>query len=830
MLKRTKALLLGLFVLVCGAQAVYAQGNFRVRVQMIHASPDPDLRVIDVYLWAVNPLNGQPAGLDTIRNFTYLTTDGFLNRVVPIPFGPVPASFNAKITLCPANSTGLIDSVKTFDLTVFENDTAHAVAYGELDQSLANPADGIGLAYFRNAKETASAGTVNSRIFHAGVDAPAVDIFANGTLQIADSLAYGNATAYLGEIPAASYTIQVRGAGSPNDVSRYTADLSGLGGQAIFIFASGYLDPTQNGNGALFGVYAVLPNGTVVKLPTTTAFGAQAVHSSADPAAALVDLYINGVKIDDVPYLGATPFSSIELPLVANNKVYVGVAPSTSTDVNDTIANFVFNVNDGDSLYLVANGVLTPADFDQTVNGGDIAFNIYPIAGATTVSGSQGVRIRPFHGITDAPAVEISAAAGALSITSGPIAYGESQAYTAPAAAAPGIDVRVFAGTTTIGNYTADLTGLNGKNILVIASGFYNSSTNKNADFGGLYAVLPNGTVAQLPSTSKASIQVVHNSADQNLGLVDAYLLDSKLDDLAFGDATAFTTFTLPFSTVSIPVGFADPNSTNVGQSIARLPLSLTDGDTAYAVVAGVSQPNNYDNTVNGIANIGLRFVKIDANPVAPSGQVTIKVFHGCTDAPAVDVYADANRVVNGAAYLASTPYLGPLPVANYTITVTPANNFAAAVDSFVADLPALNPGGNSILILATGFLDKSKNPQGSPAGKTFALNAVLPSGANVFLPKKTPASSVNEELVKQFSIFPNPAADALNVSLRGLQAGSLDVQIMDITGRTVLNHTAQVGAEANLSLDITSLPAGLYVVRAQQGAEVRTAQLVVVR
>ncbi|MFM8917899.1 MAG: T9SS type A sorting domain-containing protein, partial [Bacteroidota bacterium] len=56
-------------------------------------------------------------------------------------------------------------------------------------------------------------------------------------------------------------------------VASYQADLTTLAGGAAVVFASGFLNPGANQNGAGFGLWVTLPNGTTFPLPVTTSIG-----------------------------------------------------------------------------------------------------------------------------------------------------------------------------------------------------------------------------------------------------------------------------------------------------------------------------------------------------------------------------------------------------------------------------------------------------------------------------------------------------------------------------------------------------------------------------
>ncbi len=62
----------------------------------------------------------------------------------------------------------------------------------------------------------------------------------------------------------------------------------------------------------------------------------QVIHNCADPAAASVDVYVNGaLTLDNFNFREATPFLNVPSGVTLN----IGIAPSNSSSVNDTLVN-----------------------------------------------------------------------------------------------------------------------------------------------------------------------------------------------------------------------------------------------------------------------------------------------------------------------------------------------------------------------------------------------------------------------------------------------------------------------------------------------------------
>jgi hypothetical protein len=224
------------------------------RLQVIHNAADPGAEEVDV--WVNDDL--------FLDDFEFRTAT---------PFVDVPAGVDLTIGVAGPSSTMPSDALATFVVNLEEDETYVAVANGVLDPSgfQANP-DGMDIAftlYTRDeVREMADEMTnVDFVAFHGATDAPTVDVLARGVATVVDDLTYGSFTDYV-SVPAGSYILDVTPGGDNSTiVASYEADLSGLGGGAAVVFASGFLTPDDDQDGAAFGLFAALPNGDVVEFP-----------------------------------------------------------------------------------------------------------------------------------------------------------------------------------------------------------------------------------------------------------------------------------------------------------------------------------------------------------------------------------------------------------------------------------------------------------------------------------------------------------------------------------------------------------------------------------
>ncbi len=320
----------------------------------------------------------------------------------------------------------------------------------------------------------------------------------------------------------------------------------------------------------------------------------QVIHNSADPAAAVVDIYLNGqLALDDFTFRQATPF--INVP--SNVNINVGVAPATSSGVQDTIKNFVVKFNPGKTYVAIANGVLNPSNFSANPDGRDVFFTIFSRDNIRE-SGRNNFMVDfvVFHGASDAPGVDILLASPEFNqsidmLAEGDISsdstnqimnesffgnrrlvnnlyYGEFSSYRRLRPRPYLLEVTpAFNNSTIVATFRADLSGLGGGAAVVFASGFLNPAANQNGAGFGLFAALPNGVVVEFPMVPPtARLQVIHNAADPAAAAVDIYINGLlALDDFAFRAATPF--IDVPAGEV-LNIGVAPGNSSSAAEYV----------------------------------------------------------------------------------------------------------------------------------------------------------------------------------------------------------------------------------------------------------------------
>ena len=272
------------------------------------------------------------------------------------------------------------------------------------------------------------------------------------------------------------------------------------------------------------------------------------------------------------------------------------------------------------------------------------------------------------------------------------------------------------------------------------------------------------GSISVAEMQDVAKVQIVHNSPYPT---VDIYV-----DGLeALGDVAYRTTTSLIELPTSTTVGIAPAND-NI---IASFPFTLQTDEHYIVTASGIVGDDNHP--------FGLVASSLDTSAV-DENHFALKVFHGVTDAPAVDIYANGNILIENLSFNEYTEY-AQVPVGDYVIDVT-ASGSTTPVASFSAPLTEL--GGGSGVVFASGFLSPASSDS------SFALILTTPSGYSVQLPSTSTAlSTINDYEISPlaFSLnqnYPNPFNPSTTISFDIYEASTVSLSIFDLNGRLVKN------------------------------------------
>ncbi len=836
-------------VILFSVTPLFAQQT--TRLQVIHNAADPAAAIVDVYV------NGGLA----IDDFEFRKATPFIN---------VPANTLLNIGIAPGNSGSVNDTIKNFKATLNQNKKYVLIANGVLDPTQFSPnPDGKNISFTLFAKDNVREQGVNQWkvdfiVVHGSTDAPTVDVIAqriyanvvtdisqevkeedvedgdswySGGRRIVNNASYGDITNYKRLFPD-EYILKVTPGNNNNTVvAEFNADLSGLGGAAAVVFASGFLDPSANQNGAAFGLFAALADGTVAEFPLVQPMARlQVIHNAADPIANEVDVYLNGtLALDNFAFRTATPF--IDVP--AGVEINIGIAPGNSGSVNDTLKNFPVTFENGKTYVGVANGVIDPSQFTANPDGRSIAFTIFAKDGIRE-SGmySSKVDFVVLHGSTDAPTVDVIARNVATLVDNA--AYGDFTDYIRVPAASYILDITPGDDNNTIvASFEADLSGLGGGAAVVFASGFLNPAGNQNGEPFGLFAALPDGAVVEFPAVQPfARLQVIHNAADPIANEVDVYLNGTlALDDFAFRTATPF--IDVPAG-VDINIGVAPGNSGSVNDTLKNFIANFANGGTYIAIANGVVDPSGFTPNPDGRDISFTLFAKADARETANNNnKVDLFAVHGSTDAPTVNIFGLGIYLTN-VSYGDLSNYVSVPAWRNWLVITTPWPNFSI-VGVWGADLRGL--GGNSAVVFASGFLD----PSGNQNGEAFGLFAALADGAVVELPKlfgdeaQNAFNKVMDEngeevsVVSDFNLeqnYPNPFNPSTTIKFSVPTNEFITLKVYDVLGNevTTLVNEQRAPGTYEVRFDAGSLASGVYVYKLQAGNFTQTRKLLLMK
>lgn len=479
------------------------------RLEVIHNAADAIAAEVDVYVNA-----GATPFLD---DFAFRTSSGFVD---------VPAGVDLNIGIALSTSTGPGDILFTLPVVnLTAGETYIAIANGIVSPTGYMPNATMapfGLDVFPTAREASAggAGTNDVLVYHGATDAPMVDVDELAVVggQAVDDLSYSEFQGYLA-LGVEDYMLQVQAAASGTAVAAFDEPLATLGvdGAALTVLASGFLDPSANSNGPAFGLYVSTgAAGPLLELPMSMA-RLEVIHNSADAAAAVVDVFVNGAElIPDFAFRTTTGF--IDVP--AGMPLSIEVAPDGAGLGGALPPIDIPFLGSGKTYIAIANGIVSPTGYSPSAVDAPFGLDIYDEAREAATSSATNTDVLVYHGSTDAPTVDVAETGVGAGTIVDDISYSEfnSDGYLELGTLNYQLTIQDETGAVNVATFEAPLATLmtEGAALTVLASGFFDPTMNSDGAGFGLWASLGTGG-ALIPLSNVTGIEEVESISNAGL-------------------------------------------------------------------------------------------------------------------------------------------------------------------------------------------------------------------------------------------------------------------------------------------------------------------------
>jgi len=506
-------------------------------VQIIHNAPDPLVSSVDVYLYDGSVWISQPV----LTDFQFRQATGYV---------PLPAGSGLRVAFAPHSPVpDLSDTLKSVALpTLVSGENYVAIAAG-LVGSTATPFS----VFFSSMTPFVSAPNECAfKVFHGIPDFPAAAVWAapDGVSPLIPNVGYGTFSSLL-QVPADYYYLAISTAADYNTlVTGCDADLSFMDNMGIVIFASGL----ASGGGPSPGLFAALPDGSVIQLPENPGFRIQIAHNAPAPALTSADVYLEVAPGFTIPLLQGLAFRSASptllFPLISGNILITNAGGNPASP----LYSFPFNPQPFRNYIAVAHGVFNPSgtNFSHAfgVNGADITFGLHVVDDAKVVASAPNkLNVYAFHHGTDVPTVDLYRNdGGTLTPLIPSFSYLAAIQTEIDAVGTLRIDVMPAGTTTPVKAYTAPIALFGGQSVSLLASGFLTPGDENVTGLPsfGLYALqVGGGNFIALPEVNLAGVNEVPSGQSHTLVLypnpADDYLYVEGLNEKA-----------VPFSVISM--------------------------------------------------------------------------------------------------------------------------------------------------------------------------------------------------------------------------------------------------------------------------------------
>lgn len=302
--------------------------------------------------------------------------------------------------------------------------------------------------------------------------------------------------------------------------------------------------------------------------------------------------------------------------------------------------------------------------------------------------------------------------------------------------------------------------------------------------------------------------------------------------------------------TCTAPAGLTSSGVTSTGATVSWAAVS---GALGYDVDYKANSSGTWINAVTGTTSTSVNLSGLTSatlydwrvrtncsggNSTYASAQFTTLTVSGCAN----PLDNSTNGTLSGAATIPfNTDVTGLISpsgdVDHYKFVITTRGTITITLRTLPGDydIKLLNSSGGQIAISQAGgtsneSISRTVNPGTyyiQVYGYNGANSATTCYTARVQLGTATRGADLITGEVsdgQKVLVFPNPVNDVVNIKLPSLK-GKSDVSMYDVNGRLVMRREVN---EANIQLDVSTLPAGVYLMKISNGAkEVSTTKII---
>ena len=303
----------------------------------------------------------------------------------------------------------------------------------------------------------------------------------------------------------------------------------------------------------------------------------------------------------------------------------------------------------------------------------------------------------------------------------------------------------------------------------------------------------------------------------------------------AYSAAQFTTTGTV---TCTAPTGLTSSAITTTGATVSWTAVS---GASGYAVdykanssstwISAATATTATSVSLSGLTAATLYDWRVRTNCSSGNSTYTTAQFTTSSTGCASPKDTSTNGTISGAATIPfNTNVTGLISpsgdIDNYKFVITTGGTATVTLTTLPGDydLKVLNSAGTQLAISQAGSTTSETITRTYTAG-TYYAQVYGYNGANsatscytlrVQLGTASRGGDVIANDVQKVAVFPNPANNVVNLNLTGF-TGKSDVSMFDVNGRVVLHREVST---VNSQLDISALPAGVYMIRIKNGGK----------